>query len=144
MSDVFSKEKRSEVMSKIRSKDTMPELVVRKFLFSKGFRYRIHDRKLPGTPDIVLPRLKTAIFVHGCFWHGHRDCKFFCIPKTNTEWWVKKIERNKFLDRKHKRDLRKLGVNVISIFECQLKGKKKVGRLTQLLNELTMIKQTLL
>ncbi len=82
-------------MSRIRGKNTNPEILVRKFLFSKGFRYRLHGRKLPGKPDIVLPKYKTAIFVHGCFWHGHEGCKYFVVPKTRREWWLSKIHKNK-------------------------------------------------
>lgn len=123
MTDVFDKEKRSYVMSRIRSKDTKPELIVRKFLFSKGFRYRIHVKNLPGKPDIVLPKYKTVIFVHGCFWHGHKGCKYFRLPKTRTEWWKAKIERNRFLDRKNKLELKSEHWHVLEIFECKIKGK---------------------
>jgi len=92
MADVHTKEVRSYNMSQIRSKNTKPELVVRRYLFAKGFRYRLHSKDLPGKPDIVLPKYRTVIFVHGCFWHGHEGCKYFGIPKTNTEWWVNKIK----------------------------------------------------
>ena len=85
-------------MSRIRSKNTKPELIVRKFLFANGFRYRLHSKNLPGKPDIVLPKYKTVIFVHGCFWHGHENCKYFVVPKTRTEWWIKKIASNKRLE----------------------------------------------
>ena len=85
-------------MSQIRSKNTKPELVVRKYLFAQGFRYRLHRKDLPGKPDIVLPKYNTVIFVHGCFWHGHENCKYFVVPKTKTEWWLNKIGRNKQLD----------------------------------------------
>ncbi|MDR2145796.1 MAG: DNA mismatch endonuclease Vsr [Tannerella sp.] len=92
--DIWSKEKRSEVMSKIRSRDTKPELALRKSLFARGFRYRVNDRHLPGKPDIVLPKYKTVIFLHGCFWHGHEDCKYASMPKTNTAFWIEKITSN--------------------------------------------------
>ncbi len=82
-------------MSRIRSKDTTPEILVRKFLFGRGFRYKLHDRALPGKPDLVLPKYKTVVFVHGCFWHGHEGCKYFVIPQTRREWWNEKIARNK-------------------------------------------------
>ena len=98
MTDVHDKETRSYNMSQIRSKDTKPELLVRKFLFANGLRFRLHDKKLPGKPDIVLLKLRTAVFVHGCFWHGHDNCKYFVVPKTRTEWWLAKIEHNKQKD----------------------------------------------
>jgi DNA mismatch endonuclease (patch repair protein) len=118
MADVHSKETRSYNMSRIRSKDTKPELLVRKFLFSKGFRYRLHDKKLPGKPDIVLPKYKTVVFIHGCFWHGHDGCRYSVIPKTRTEWWEEKIDRNKIKDEKVKNDLLKLKWKVIHVWEC--------------------------
>lgn len=110
-------------MSQIRSKNTKPELVVRKYLFSKGFRYRLHSKALPGKPDIVLPKYKTVIFVHGCFWHGHEDCKYFVLPKTKADWWLNKITRNKKLDTEHNKELRLTGWNVIVLFECELKNR---------------------
>ncbi len=91
MTDVHDKATRSYNMSRVRGKDTKPEMLVRKFLFSKGFRYRLHDKKLPGKPDIVLPKYKTVIFINGCFWHGHEGCRYFVVPKTRTEWWMGKI-----------------------------------------------------
>ncbi len=94
MADVHDKKTRSYNMSRIRSKNTKPEIIIRKFLFSQGFRYRLHDKKLPGKPDIVLPRYETVIFVNGCFWHGHKNCKFFVLPKTRSEWWENKIKSN--------------------------------------------------
>lgn len=100
-------------------------MIVRKFLFSKGFRYRIHDKKLPGKPDIVLPKYRTAIFVHGCFWHGHEGCKYFSLPKSNADWWKEKIQRNMELDRKYLLTLEHEGWKVLSIFECELKPKTK-------------------
>ena len=94
MADVHDKATRSYNMSRIRNKDTKPEILVRKFLFANGFRYRLNDTKLPGKPDIVLPKYKTVIFVNGCFWHGHENCKYFKLPATQTEWWKEKIEGN--------------------------------------------------
>jgi DNA mismatch endonuclease (patch repair protein) len=114
-------------MSRIRSKNTKPELLVRKILFSYGFRFRLHRNDLPGKPDIVLPKYKTVIFVHGCFWHGHKGCRYFVIPKTRTEWWLKKIDRNKELDKISAIKLRELGWKVIQVFECHLK-KQEVGK----------------
>jgi DNA mismatch endonuclease (patch repair protein) len=94
MTDVHNKETRSFNMSRIKGKNTKPEMLVRKFLFANGFRYRLNDTKLPGKPDIVLPKYKTVIFVNGCFWHGHKGCAYFVLPKTRTEWWFQKIKGN--------------------------------------------------
>ena len=123
-------------MSQIKSKNTKPELLVRKFLFSNGFRYTLHDKKLYGKPDIVLPKYKTVIFVHGCFWHGHANCKYFVIPKTKTEWWLNKINRNKEKDIENKEKLKKEKWKIIIIFECELKGHQKDKRLQKLIIEL--------
>ena len=92
MTDTFTPEQRSRNMAAIRGKDTKPEMIVRKYLFSRGLRFRVQVRKLPGTPDIVLPKYRTAIFVNGCFWHGHEECKYFRLPKSNVEFWAEKIE----------------------------------------------------
>jgi DNA mismatch endonuclease (patch repair protein) len=139
MADVHSKETRSYNMSRIRSKDTKPELLVRKFLFSKGFRYRLHDKKLPGKPDIVLPKYKTVVFIHGCFWHGHDGCRYSVIPKTRTEWWEEKIDRNKIKDEKVKNDLLKLKWKVIHVWECEIKTVFLfTERSTELLKEINM------
>ena len=94
MADVHSKEIRSYNMSQIKGKNTKPEMLVRKFLHTNGFRYRLHVKNLPGKPDIVLPKYKTVVFVHGCFWHGHAHCKYFVVPKTRTDWWLNKINSN--------------------------------------------------
>ncbi|MDX9882311.1 MAG: DNA mismatch endonuclease Vsr [Prolixibacteraceae bacterium] len=136
MADVHDKRTRSYNMSQIKSKDTKPEILVRKFLFSKGFRYRLHDKKLPGKPDIVLQKYKTIIFIHGCFWHGHNNCKYFVVPKTRTEWWLKKIERNKQLDCDNFQVLQKLGWKVLTIFECELKKKNIYITLNELTNKI--------
>lgn len=122
--DVHDKEKRSYNMSCIKGKNTKPEEIVRKYLFSQGFRYRKNDKRLPGTPDIVLPKYKTVIFVNGCFWHGHEGCRYFVIPKTNTEFWTKKIETNRKRDVRKINDLQTLGWRVIAVWECQLKKEK--------------------
>lgn len=132
MTDFHSKEARSFNMSRIRSKDTKPELLVRKYLFSKGFRYRLHDKKLPGKPDIVLPKYKTVIFIHGCFWHGHEGCRYFVVPKTRTEWWTNKISVNKNNDHKAKMLLLNAGLKVIDVWECELKGSLLNTTLSQL------------
>lgn len=121
MADVHSKEIRSYNMSKIKGKDTKPELLVRKFLHKNGFRYRIHVKDLPGKPDIVLPKYKTIIFVHGCFWHGHEGCKYFVVPKTRTEWWQNKINGNIAKDASAKELLVINGWQVLDIWECELK-----------------------
>lgn len=94
MADVMTPKQRSRCMAAIKGKDTKPEMIVRKYLFSRGMRFRVQVRKLPGTPDIVLPKYKTVIFVNGCFWHGHEDCKYFRLPKSNVEFWKEKIKRN--------------------------------------------------
>jgi DNA mismatch endonuclease (patch repair protein) len=121
MTDVHSKETRSYNMSRIRSKDTKPELLVRKYLFSKGFRYRLHEKKLPGKPDLVLTKYKTVIFVHGCFWHSHQNCKYAVIPKSNLEYWQNKISKNQSRDSVNEDQLAKLGWKIIVIWECELK-----------------------
>lgn len=124
MADVHDKKTRSFNMSRIRSSNTKPELLVRKFLFAKGYRYKLHDKKLPGKPDIVLPKHNTIIFIHGCFWHGHANCKYFTVPKTRTQWWTDKINTNKANDTKAIKALKKDGWKVIEIWECSLKPVK--------------------
>ena len=136
MADVHNKKTRSYNMSQIKSKNTKPEILVRRFLFSKGFRFRIHDKKLPGKPDIVLPKYKTVILVHGCFWHGHKNCKYFVVPKTRTEWWLNKINRNKENDKKAVRALKNFGYKTLLIWECQLKSKKISRTFSSLLKKL--------
>jgi len=96
-------------MSRIRSAHTQPEIVVRKFLHAQGFRYTLHNKKLPGRPDIVLPKYKTIVFIHGCFWHGHSNCKYYVVPKTRTEWWLNKINTNKANDKKAIKAIKKEG-----------------------------------
>lgn len=120
MVDVHNKKTRSYNMSMIRSKNTKPEIIVRKFLFGNGFRYKLHDKMLPGKPDLVFPKYKTVIFIHGCFWHGHEGCKYFVIPKTRRKWWLEKINRNKHLDTENSGKLKKLGWKIITIFEFLL------------------------
>jgi len=119
MADVFSRAKRSWVMSRIRYKNTRPEMVVRSFLYREGFRFRVHVSTLPGKPDIVLPRYRTAIFVHGCFWHHHCKCKNANFPKTRSEFWRSKILGNKRRDAKAVRELHSLGWDVITVWECE-------------------------
>lgn len=108
-------------MSRIRAKDTKPEMLVRKFLFSKGFRFRLHRKDLPRKPDIVLPKCRTVIFVHGCFWHGHENCRYYVVPKTRTKWWLKKIEGNRRRDQENHKQLLKESWKVLMVFECDLK-----------------------
>ena len=124
MTDVHDKVTRSYNMSRIKGTNTKPEMLVRKFLFSKGFRYRINDKKLPGKPDIVLPKYKTVIFVNGCFWHGHENCKYFTLPKTRTEWWKEKIKKNIENDLNKQTQLRNLEYKVLIIWECEIKSKE--------------------
>ena len=126
MADVHSKEIRSYNMSRIRGKNTKPEILIRKSLFSKGFRYNLHSKNLPGKPDIVLPKYKTVIFVHGCFWHGHEGCQYYVIPKTRTEFWLNKINTNIQNDMKNLISLKNMGWNVITIWECETKKKKNI------------------
>lgn len=123
-------------MSQIRSKNTRPELLVRHFLWTSGFRYRLHGKKLPGSPDIVLSRYKTVIFVHGCFWHGHSPCKQFKMPNTNTEFWQAKIERNQARDAQAIANLKAMGWQVIVLWECEIQGKAGRPRLVRLLSEI--------
>ena len=117
--DIVSKKKRSEIMSKIRAKNTKPELLVRKYLYSKGYRYRLHDKRLPGCPDIVLRKYRLAIQVRGCFWHGHK-CKLGGLPKTNRSFWKNKIKNNKARDRKNDRKLKHSGYKLLIIRQCYL------------------------
>jgi DNA mismatch endonuclease (patch repair protein) len=136
MADVHSKETRSYNMSQIKGKNTKPEMLVRKFLFSKGFRYRLHDKKLPGKPDLVLPKYKTVIFIHGCFWHGHEGCRYFVVPKTRTEWWLNKINGNIENDKKKQKALKDAGWRIVHIWECELKPGNVERTLSKLLSTL--------
>ena len=143
MADVHDKITRSYNMSQIKGKNTKPEILVRKFLFSKGFRYRLNVRTLPGKPDIVLPKYKTIIFINGCFWHGHDNCKYFVIPKTRAEWWMKKINETKIRDSKTMKALTLLGWNVIVIWACEIKN-NEFQRVIELMSEMKLgIKSTL-
>lgn len=139
MADIKSKESRSYNMSKIAGKDTKPEQLVRKYLFSKGFRYRKNDKRLPGSPDLVLPKYKTVIFVNGCFWHGHKGCKYFVWPKNNAEFWRKKIESNIARDERNQSQLENLGWNVLIIWECELRSKNREATLTILEDKLNQL-----
>lgn len=121
MADRLTAEKRSWNMSRIRGKDTSIEVKVRKYLFSQGFRFRKNDKRLPGKPDVVLPKYHTVIFVHGCFWHRHTGCKDATMPKTRTEFWIDKFEKNVANDRIHRETLEAAGWNVITLWECDIK-----------------------
>lgn len=121
MADVMTPEQRSRCMAAIKGKDTKPEMIVRKYLFSRGLRFRIQVKELPGTPDIVLPKYKTVIFVNGCFWHGHEGCKYFRLPKSNVEFWKEKIEHNVARDVRNEAELKALGWRVIRVWECEIK-----------------------
>ena len=129
--DRLTPEQRRKNMAAIRSKDTKPELTVRRFLFSRGFRYRVNSARLPGHPDIVLRKYRTVVFVNGCFWHGH-DCESYRIPKTNTEFWTAKITRNRERDRREQRQLAAMGWHCITVWECELKPKVRQQTLTAL------------
>lgn len=136
MVDNRSPQARSYNMSRIRSKNTKPEELVRKHLYSKGFRYRKNDRRYPGKPDIVLPKYRTIIFVHGCFWHYHEDCPCFVMPKSNVEFWKTKLENNQKGDRKNTERLRADGWRIIIVWGCELKREKREARLESLIREI--------
>jgi DNA mismatch endonuclease (patch repair protein) len=136
MADVHTPEQRSFNMRQIKGKNTKPEMLVRKFLHANGFRYKLHDKRLPGKPDIVLPKYNTVIFVHGCFWHGHTNCKYFVVPKTRTDWWLNKINSNIANDAKAAKALKKEGWKIIYLWECNLKGVKGEKTLQKLLKKI--------
>jgi DNA mismatch endonuclease (patch repair protein) len=125
MSDKFSIEKRSEIMSHIKSKDSKPEIYIRKLVFSMGYRYRLHRKDLPGKPDIVFPMYRKVIFVNGCFWHGHSDCKKATLPMSNKDFWNKKIFKNKERDRNNYKKLSSLNWKYLIIWQCEIKKKNE-------------------
>jgi len=137
MTDVHSKETRSYNMSRIRGKDTKPEEIVRKYLFSKGLRYRKNDKRYPGHPDIVLPKYKTIVFVHGCFWHLHDNCKYAVMPSSNVDFWKKKLMGNRDRDKIVQKQLEKSGWRVIVVWECQLKKHQRENTLETLYRKIT-------
>lgn len=137
MTDVHSIEVRSYNMSRIQGKNTKPEMLVRKFLYHCGLRYRIHEAKIAGKPDIFLPRYKTAVFINGCFWHSHHNCRYFVLPKTRTEWWKHKLEKTKIRDLSVKQQLKKEGVRTFVVWECELKNNKAEKTLEKLLLKIT-------
>lgn len=135
MADKLNTQQRHHCMSRIRGKDTKPEILVRKGLHARGFRFRLQDRKLPGRPDIVLPKYGVAIMVNGCFWHGHKGCLYATKPKSNIEFWETKIARNKHRDEVTSAHLEALGWTVIVVWECELRGKEKAEARIQTLAE---------
>lgn len=134
--DTLTKEQRHYNMSRIRSTNTKPEIYVRKKLFAAGFRYRKNDKRYPGTPDIVLPKYKTVIFIHGCFWHMHEGNPCFRMPSTNTEYWKPKLERNRQRDIKNQESLRLMGWNVIVVWECQLRKNIREQTISELIRQI--------
>lgn len=138
--DVFDSLKRSDVMSRIRSKDTKPEICIRKLLFAEGFRYRIHSRRLPGCPDLVLPKYRTAVFVHGCFWHSHSGCKRSTTPSTRVDYWNEKLRRNQERDLIVKEELLRAGWRVLVVWECACR-KKFSTRLQEMMSVFIRDKQ---
>jgi DNA mismatch endonuclease (patch repair protein) len=123
-------------MSRIRATNTKPEMLVRRFLHAQGLRYTLHDKKLPGKPDLVLPKYKTIVFIHGCFWHGHTNCKYYVVPKTRTDWWLNKINTNKMNDTNAMRALKKAGWKIITVWECDLKPGKMEKTLLSVLKKI--------
>ena len=130
--DRLTKQQRSSNMAAIHGKDTKPEMVVRHWLWGHGFRYRLNHPRLPGKPDIVMRKYRTCIFINGCFWHGHEGCRYYTIPKTNTEFWVSKVKRNKERDLKVQHELAAMGWHSITIWECELKPKVREKTLESL------------
>ncbi len=137
MADVHDKKTRSYNMSQIKGSNTKPEMLVRKYLHRRGLRYVLHNKKLPGKPDLTLPKYKTVIFINGCFWHGHRDCKYFVLPKTRTEWWKEKIEGTIQRDLNALEALKTLGWETITVWECELFLNKRINALENLYTTIT-------
>jgi DNA mismatch endonuclease (patch repair protein) len=137
MADVHNIATRSYNMSRIKGKDTKPEMLVRKYLHSKGLRYRLHNKNLPGKPDLTLSKYRIVIFVNGCFWHGHKGCKYFVLPKTKTEWWQKKIEETIKRDSTAIQHLKELGWKPLIIWECELKHGKRNTSLANIITTIT-------
>ena len=131
MADIYSREKRSELMSKVRSVSTKPERIVRKTLHASGFRFRINQKDLPGKPDIVLPKHKTVILVHGCFWHQHKNCPKSKLPSTNKEFWKVKLTGNLERDKRNIKELKKAGWRVLVIWECEVKNDSYITKLNK-------------
>ena len=136
MADRLSKEERSELMSHIRSVNTKPEVALRRALWRRGFRYRVNVKNLPGSPDIVLPKHRTVVFVHGCFWHAHKGCKIYHLPQTNTEFWLAKVTRNQERDQEVWRQLEAKGWSVVIVWECELVKAKFDGTVDRVAAEI--------
>ena len=137
MADVHDTATRSYNMSRIRGRNTKPEMLVRKYLHGLGYRYKLHDKTLPGKPDMVLPKYKTVILIHGCFWHGHEHCKYYVVPKTKTDWWLHKIGGNKANDTKTITALQQIGWKVLEVWECELKPTQLEATLTALVKNIS-------
>ena len=137
--DILTPIQRHKAMASIHSKNTKPEILVRKFLWRHGFRYRLNNPRLPGHPDIVLRKNRTCIFVNGCFWHGHEGCKYFHYPKSNVDYWTKKINRNRERDKEEQKELAEMGWHVIVVWECELKPDKREKTLASLVFTLNHI-----
>lgn len=135
MVDPFSRERRAEIMGRIKGRDTRPEMVVRRILYGLGYRYRLHRKNLPGKPDITLAKLRTIIFVHGCFWHSHPGCRRATIPATRQEWWREKLEKNAARDRANQLRLSELGWRIVVVWECETKRPRDLT--DRLVSELT-------
>lgn len=130
--DKLTQEQRHRCMAAVKSRGTKPELWVRKYLFARGYRYRLYDKRLPGHPDLVLPRYRTVIFVNGCFWHGHEGCQLAHVPKTNTAFWEAKIARNRARDAHTKEALKGMGWHVVTLWTCELRPKQRLATLAHL------------
>ncbi len=139
MSNFQTSPQRHANMAAIHGKDTKPEMVVRRWLWGHGYRYRLNHPRLPGKPDIVMRKYRTCIFVNGCFWHGHEGCRYYTIPKTNTDFWVAKIRRNKERDKEEQRKLAEMGWHCITVWECELKPSKREETLESLAYTLNKI-----
>ena len=137
MADVHTPSTRSFNMSRIRGKDTKPEMLVRQYLHARGLRYRLHTKELPGKPDLVFPGLRTVIFVHGCFWHRHEGCRYFVVPKTRTDFWMNKIGRNVANDERQQQELSSQGWRVLVVWECELRLPHREHTLERLFYSLT-------
>jgi DNA mismatch endonuclease (patch repair protein) len=137
MADVHNTSTRSYNMSRIRGKDTKPEMLVRQYLHARGMRYRLHTKDLPGKPDLVFSGLRTVLFVHGCFWHRHEGCRYFVVPKTRTDFWLEKIGRNVANDKRQQQELKAQGWRVLVVWECELRPIHRERTLERLFYSLT-------
>ena len=138
MADIFTKKKRSEIMSRIKGKNTKPELIIRRALFREGYRYRLHRKNLPGNPDIVIPNYALVIFIHGCFWHQHEGCKRNFTPKSNKEYWIPKLQGNVGRFKKQRRELNRYGWHAYVIWECEVK--KEIEIMSKIENIINRVK----